>query len=134
MRKTLTIAALAVLAATAACKKSEPAPEATADATVAATEAVASATTPPGTYVVFDKDGKSSGTTQINADGSYRDTPPKGLPKAGLVTYKDGKICFDPSGDKEPVECWTESNRAADGSFTATSDTGEVVNVKPKAP
>ena len=42
--------------------------------------------------------------TTLNADGSYKDTPPKGLPTAGLVTYKDGKICFDPSGPKEGPE------------------------------
>lgn len=225
MRKTVMFAALAVLAATAACKKSEPVAEPTAAASAAASEVpgglaidgqpnagvfeatgpdgkkwttttfadgttiivkdgktlkgtwtstgpgnycetvdgkttcfkeelingvytstneadpkdkstikrMSSSPTPPGVYEVTSKDGKAAGTTQINADGSYRDTPPTGLPTAGLVSYKDGKICFDPSGDKAPVECWTESPRAADGSFTATSDTGEVVNVKPKA-
>jgi hypothetical protein len=93
---------------------------------------LASATTPPGLYEVTDKDGKPAGTTQINADGSYKDTPPTGLPVAGLITYKDGKTCFDPSGPKDGPECWTESARAADGSFTATSDEGETVSVKPK--
>lgn len=132
MRKSVSIIALALLAATSACKKSEPV-EAVASESAMPTEAAALAPSAPGDYMVTSSDGKPGGMTTINADGSYKDTPPKGLPVAGLVTYKNNKICFDPSGPKEGPECWTETAPAADGSFTATSDKGVTVSVKPKA-
>lgn len=139
MRNLTSIAIIAALAfTTAGCKKPAPAAEASTEAVasesaVAAGAAIANLTShTPGIFAVTTSDGKDGGTTTINADGTYKDTPVKGLPKAGLLTYKDGKICFDPSGPKEDPECWTETVPAADGSFTATSDKGVVVTVKPK--
>ena len=140
MRNISSVALIAALAlTTAGCKKAEPVVEATtevvvSDAAVAMPGAIANLTShTPGDYMVTTSEGKDGGVTTLNADGSYKDTPVKGLPKAGLVTYKDGKICFDPSGPKEGPECWTETVPAADGSFTATSDKGTKVTVKPKA-
>ena len=138
MRNVMPVAVIAVLAfTTAGCKKSEPVVEATTavvatDGAVASEGAMAVLTSHTlGDFKVTTSDGKDGGMTTLNADGSYKDTPPKGLPKAGLVTYKDGKICFDPSGPKEGPECWTETVPAADGSFKATSDKGVTVSVAP---
>jgi hypothetical protein len=50
-----------------------------------------------------------------------------------VVKLTDGKVCFDPSGKDKPTRCYTESVRAADGSFTATDEKGVVENVKPVA-
>ena len=132
MHKSGSIVILAALAiASAGCKKSEPAAEATMEATPSEMAAMPVATATPGTYDVMSSDGKARGTTTINADGTYRDVPAKGLAEAGIVKFTDGKTCFDPSGSKGP-ECWTESARAADGSFDATNEKGETVKVKPQ--
>lgn len=129
------VAVAAVAFALAACSK--PAPTATTtDAAVtaaAADAAAAPAPTPtPGTYAVTDAAGKERGITTINADGTYTDDVPGQRRVAGIVKFHDGKTCFDPSG-KAPEECYSESARAADGSFTATDASGAVMMVKPKA-
>lgn len=129
-------AAVAAIAVTlAACSKPAPAPVATEDGAVAAASEAAAAPAPtptPGAYAVTDAKGKDMGTTTINADGSYADDVPGQRRVSGIVKYHDGKTCFDPSGSA-PEECFTESVRAADGSFTATNAKGEVMTVKPKA-
>jgi hypothetical protein len=134
MHKSASIVVLAALAVAAAgCKKSEPAPEATATAAPAevATAPAPPLTPTPGNYDVTSTEGKPISKVTINADGTYREVPVKGLPEAGIVKITNGKTCFDPSGKKGP-ECWTESEKAADGSFTATSDSGSTVKVTPK--
>lgn len=119
--------------ALAACGKKEEAPVADA----ASSDAAAAARTPAaptgpaaGEYAVTDASGKPVLTSTLNADGTYRDVPTKGLPIAGVWAVKDGKTCFDPSG-KEPEECFTTSTPGADGSFTATGPDGTVLTVKP---
>ena len=126
----LSSAALAL----AACGKKEEAPVAApSEAAVATDAASAPAAGPtPGVYEVSDAAGKKLGTTTINADGSYADDSPSGHRVAGIVKMVDGKTCFDPSGKAE-AECFTDSARAADGSFTATDAKGVVVTVRPKA-
>ena len=137
MRKTISLASIALLAvAVAGCSKPAPAPDAAASTDAAAPSAAASwtpALPAPGKYEVTTSDGKPGGTTEIRADMGYTDTPPKGNAVSGIVKLTDGKVCFDPSGKTAPTECYTESVRAADGSFTATDEKGVTVNVKPAA-
>ena len=130
------IAAVAfVLATVSGCNRSEPAPEATASA--AASEAPPAAWTPAlpaaGAYDVTSSDGRPVAKVSIEPDHSYSRVPAQGLTEAGIVKLTDGKVCFDPSGKEKPTRCYTESVRAADGSFTATDDKGVTVNVKPAA-
>jgi hypothetical protein len=134
-RKTAIAAAAILLAAVSACKKPEPAAEAAA---TTAAEPVAAATwTPalptPGAYEVTSLAGEAVSKVSIEADYSYSVVPTKGLNEAGIVKLIDGKVCFDPSGKEKPTRCYTESVRAADGSFTATDEKGVVENVKPVA-
>ncbi|HCF24352.1 MULTISPECIES: hypothetical protein [unclassified Novosphingobium] len=129
----IALAASIALALTA-CGKKEEAPVAEASETAASTDAAAAQTTTitPGTFEVFDAAGKKQLTSTINADGTYADDLVNGQRIAGIVKVVDGKLCFDPSG-KAPQECYTESARAADGSFTATDEKGTVLTVKPVA-
>jgi hypothetical protein len=134
MHRSASIVVLAVLAVAASgCKKSEPAPEATVAAVPSAvvTAPPAPTTPTPGDYDVSSTAGKPISKVTINADGTYREVPVKGLPEAGIVRITNGKTCFDPSGKKGP-ECWTDSAKAADGSFTAISDSGATVKVTPR--
>ncbi len=126
----LSTAALAL----SACGKKEEAPVAVASEAVTATDAAAAtAIAPtPGVYEVTDAAGKKAGTTTINANGSYAEDSADGHRTAGIVKLVDGKTCFDPSGKAE-AECYTDSARAADGSFTATDAKGGVMTVRPKA-
>jgi hypothetical protein len=133
MHRSASIAVLALAVAAVSCKKSEPAPEATATAAPAevATASSAPPMPTPGDYVVTSTEGKPISKVTINADGTYREVPVRGLPVAGIVKVTNGKTCFAPSGKNGP-ECWTESEKAADGSFTATSDSGATVKVTPR--
>lgn len=119
--------------ALSACGKKEEAPVAAASETAAADASAAqSAAITPGTFEVFDAAGKKQLTSTINSDGTYADDLVNGQRIAGIVKVVDGKLCFDPSG-KAPQECYSESARAADGSFTATDEKGTVLTVKPVA-
>ena len=120
--------------ALAACGKKDEAPVAVDSDAVAATDAAAAPAAGPtaGVYEVTDAAGKKVNTVTINADGSYAEDPATGRRVAGIVKMVDGKTCFDPSGKAEP-ECYTDSARAADGSFTATDAKGGVLTVRPKA-
>jgi hypothetical protein len=136
MRVSTTIAVAVALTALSACNRSESPAEPAA--TEAATEAAAAATWTPalpaaGTYEVSDSAGKALAKVTVNADMSYLRVPTTGPNEAGIVKLIDGKVCFDPSGTKLPNDCYIESVRAADGSFTATDDKGVVVTAKPAA-
>jgi len=134
MRALGLIAVSALALALAACGKKEEAPVADAASSDAAAVAASTPAADPasmaGDYAVFDASGKQMLTSSLNADGTYRDIPAKGLPIAGVWAIKDGKTCFDPSG-KDPEECFTTSTPGADGSFTATGADGAVLTVKP---
>jgi hypothetical protein len=136
MQHKASIAAAAILlAALSGCSKPEPAAEATSSA--AAAPVAAATWTPalptPGAYAVSSATGEALAKVSIEADYSYSQTPTKGLAEAGIVKLTDGKVCFDPSGKDKPTRCYTESVRAADGSFTATDEKGVVENIKPAA-
>ena len=135
MQRTSSIAAAVVLfAAVSGCGKQEPAAEVTQSA---AAPVAATTWTPalpaPGAYDVTSSDGKPLAKATIGADYAYSRVPTKGLTEAGVVKLADGKVCFDPSGKDKPTHCYTESVRAADGSFTATDEKGVVVTGRPVA-
>ena len=129
------LALLLGVALLASCgdKEEAAAPEAVAsdampmDAGAASAAPVAAVT--PGSYDVTGPDGTKSVDT-LMADGKYvsRDANDK-VTDQGTWAVKDGKTCFVPEGKAE--ECYTESARAADGSFTATGADGKVTQVAP---
>lgn len=125
MRKIMMIAAVAALGA---CSK--PAEEPAAPASSAAAEAApaAAAIIQAGDYTFVDKD-KKQGKLTIAADNTYSVTWPNGTTAKGTVSEKDGKGCYDEEGDKVPTLCWKNDPPAADGTWTATSDDGQVVTV-----
>ena len=114
-----------------ACQKAE-APAAEESAPTEAAAAPAAVQSPDaGTYDGTNPDG-TTGSSTLNADGTYWDQDGAGKVTAkGTWAVKDGKTCFVPEGAAE--ECFTESARAADGSFTATDSKGNTVQVKPRA-
>ena len=131
MKKLAIAASIAVLAACGPAPKEEPAVEETAAAPVEA-PAVANGSA-PGTYIATGADGTEV-TAVINADGTYIDTAADGSVIAeGTWAVVDGKTCFTPKAEGATAECWTESAPGEDGSFTATSDTGDTVTVRPAA-
>ncbi len=126
MRILLTFAAVAVLAG---C--SEPAPEPTPTQTATAPEPVAAEGVAAGTYEFTGADGET-GTTTINADGTYSVVMFDGTESGGTYARRNGMDCFDPDGDETEL-CWSVGEPAADGSFTSTSTEGETVTVRPQA-
>ncbi len=93
----------------------------------------ANGTVTPMMAEVMGADGPQ-GISSVNADGTYQDMDADGaLVAEGTWTVVDGKTCFTPSTEGADAACWTESEPAKDGSFTAVSDTGEEVTVKPVA-
>lgn len=89
--------------------------------------------TAPGTYTVSNDEGPA-GTSVLNADGTYQDLATDGsIASEGTWEVVDGKTCFTSSEEGAEALCWTESEPAEDGSFTATSDAGETVTVSPAA-
>ena len=132
MRKLIAVAGLATLVA---CNQSEPAPE--AEPTVEETAAPVSYTangSPSGAYIATEADGTAT-TTTLNADGTYIDTDAEGNTLAeGTWAVRDGKTCFTPTTEGVEPMCFTEGAVGADGSFTATPDSGDPVTVKPVPP
>lgn len=123
------IAASLVLLAGCNAKTDTPDGSGTSDAAAATPVAAPSPT--PGAYDVTNPDGSKGGTT-LKADGTYEDTDAAGKVTAkGTWSVKNGKTCFVPEG--KPEECYTESARAADGSFSATDAKGGIIQVKPHA-
>ncbi len=116
---------MAVVATLAACSQKAEQAAAPAEPAAAPAPAPAPALDPSvvGAYNVKLADG-SMGKTVINADGSYVDTDAQGKEIKGTFSRNGNQDCFDPEGDA-PVECWTASPPAADGSFTATSPDGK---------
>ncbi len=128
MRKLVIAASIAALAACSPAPKEEPAAEETAAAEpAAATTANGSVA---GTYMVTGPDG-SEATSVLNADGTYTDTGADGTVAEGTWAVVDGKTCFTGKEEGAKPVCWTEAAPGEDGSFTATSDTGETVTVRP---
>jgi hypothetical protein len=128
MKHYILLAAVSILAACSQQKAAEPA----ASESAAATAEAAPAPSPTaGTYDVSMADG-TKGVSILNADGTYEDQDAGGKTTVkGTWAVKDGKTCFTPEGKAE--ECFAESARAADGSFTATDAKGATVQVTPRA-
>jgi len=122
MKKMIALASIAVLAACSQAETEAPAVE----ETVAAVESAASEVT-PGTYNVAWDDGTTSVFT-LNEDGSYASTR-DGESEEGTSAIVDGKICFSPSVEGAETDCWSNSEVAADGSFTSVSDDGQTVTL-----
>lgn len=131
MRKLLLAASILTLAA---CTGEAPAPaEEEAVAEAPAPEGVVANGSPAGAYDVTNADGTTM-TANINADGTYSDVAADGtVVEEGTYAVVDGKTCFTPTTEGATPMCFTESERAEDGSFTATPDEGDPVTVKPKA-
>lgn len=122
MKKLIALASVAVLAACSPAETEAPVVE----ETVAAVEAMPGSVT-PGTYNVSRDDGTTSVFT-LNEDGSF--TSVTGDETAnGTSAVVDGKICFTGSEEGAEAECWTNSEVAADGSFSSVSDGGATVQV-----
>jgi hypothetical protein len=125
MRKIILIAGLAALAA---CSKPAEAPAAADSGAAVADASAAAGDSPAGDYTFVDKD-KKTGKLSVAADNSYVVTLPDGTVQKGTVSNKDGKACYDGEGDTPPTMCWANGEPAADGTWTATSDDGQVVTV-----
>jgi len=122
----------APLALTACAQEAEVADADIEEAEVAAVT-TANGTVTPMTGEVSNAEG-SQGLSTLNADGTYQDLDSEGNVVAeGAWAVVDGKTCFTPSTEGVEAQCWTESEPAEDGAFTATSDAGEEVTVTPVA-
>jgi hypothetical protein len=128
MRLLVIAASLAVLAACGPAPKKEPAAEETVAAEPAAMTTANG--TVAGTYMVTGPDG-SEATSVLNADGTFTDTAADGTVSEGTWAVVDGKTCFTAKEEGATPECWTEAAPGEDGSFTATSDAGATVTVRP---
>lgn len=129
IRKLLLCAAPLVLAACSG----EPAEKAIVDESVAE-EAVAMITangSPIGDYAATAPDGSVT-LTAFNEDGTYVDTEESGAVVAeGTWAVTDGKTCFSPTTEEVAPMCFTETEPAEDGSFTASPDEGDPVAIAP---
>ena len=126
MRMIFMIAAVAALGACSKPAETPAEPEASAAAAEAAP--ASAAVERAGDYTFLNKD-KQQGKVTIMADNTYSVTLPDGTSQKGTVTETDGKACYDAEGDKVPTMCWKNDPPAADGTWTATSDDGQVVTV-----
>ncbi|HTK72304.1 MAG TPA: hypothetical protein VL331_07415 [Croceibacterium sp.] len=128
--KKLTLVLLTATALAGCKQQATPAPAPSEAATTAAAAGPSSANgSPAGAYAVTAKDGTLT-TTALNADGTYTDSDASGkVVGQGTWAVKDGKTCF--MATKGDSGCYTEAAPGADGSFTATSEKGDTVTVKP---
>lgn len=128
MRFLVIAASLAVLSACGPAPKEQAAAEETVAAEPAAMTTANG--TVAGTYIITGPDG-SEATSTINADGTYSGKAPDGSVIEGTWAVVDGKTCFTTKEEGAKPECWTEAAPGEDGTFTATSDAGETVTVRP---
>lgn len=131
MNKLVLLAGVALLASCGAKEEAAP-PEVAASDTVpidVGTTAAPVASVTPGSYEFKDPAGKLLIDT-LAEDGTYVERDEAGkVVENGKWSVKDGKTCFAPDGKDEM--CFTESARAADGSFTATAPDGSTTKVAP---
>jgi hypothetical protein len=117
-RIVMALVPLTILAACSSEPAEEPVTEEVAEEIAEAPAMTAANGSPAGTYEVTAADGTVT-TSTLNADGTYEDTA------------ADGKTCFTPTTEGEEAMCYTETAPAADGSFTATPDSGDPLTVRP---
>lgn len=87
--------------------------------------------TPAGVYEVSAADGTSSIVT-INPDGTYSQvTPDGGNAAEGLLEIVDGQTCFKVRRAGATALCYTESEPDESGAYTATTDSGLELTVRP---
>lgn len=87
--------------------------------------------TPAGVYEVSAADGTASIVT-INADGTYSQVTPDGSNAArGTLEVVGEQTCFRVHSPGAVALCYSESAPAADGSYTASTDDGLVLTVRP---
>ena len=125
------LAIVASVFALVACS-AEPAVESEPEEAVA--DFVTANGSPPGTYEFTGADGATSLIT-VEADGSFSQMAPDGTFGAtGTLEVVDGKTCARlQTRGAEPL-CYTEGERAEDGSFMSTPDGGETIQVRPLSP
>ncbi|KLI63521.1 hypothetical protein AAV99_07075 [Aurantiacibacter marinus] len=127
---------LAAPLALVACAEPAAEEEAVIDEALVEAEAPAMTTgngSPAGTYSVTMADG-SIGTSMLNADGTSQSMDAEGnVVQESTWAIVDGKTCFTSIEEGSEPECWTESEPDETGTFTATSDDGEIVTVSPQA-
>ena len=86
----------------------------------------------PGTFEVVGSDGEAGLQSVLREDGTYTDLGEDGaILGEGSWAVTEGKTCFTFQSDEgEETDCWSESEPAEDGSFTATNDDGETITVR----
>lgn len=128
-----TLALLAVTAALAACSQAAPEADAAPDGAEHSNSSAGTGEDTgaggPGTYEVTYTDGTTARMTSAE-DGTFSSITGN-TAITGTVTSVDGKACFDAYADDEGAMCWTAGETAPDGSWIATSDSGETVTVRP---
>ncbi len=84
-----------------------------------------------GSYDVTQADG-SRMISVLNANGSYTDSVTGAVVESGTWENKDGgSTCFTPAeGSSGKPTCFTFGTTGADGSFTATPDSGDPIKIK----
>ena len=81
----------------------------------------------------LEQRARALGYTSEEID-AYTDSDAEGNVVAeGSWAVGDGKTCFTPTTEGVEAMCFTESEPAEDGSFTATPDEGDPVTVRPAA-
>ena len=136
--KTWILAAVAIVALTGCKAKDEKAAPAASSSSAMQSSSMAPAAKAgsnagPGVYEVTDAKGTKT-STSIMADGMYEDKDASGktTAKGKWTSPAAMQTCFTPDSGKKV--CYTETPRAADGTFTATPDDGSgAVTVKKTA-
>jgi hypothetical protein len=86
---------------------------------------------PAGVYEVSAADGSTSIVT-INAEGTYSHvTPDGGNAATGTLEVVDEQTCFKVRRPGSVPLCYTEGELAPDGSYSASTDSGVELTVRP---
>lgn len=119
--------ALASCVALAACAQGED--DAAVEADAATTAEAPAEESMAGTYEATMADGTVV-TTIVDEDGNYVDRVDGARVEMGTVAMVNGQTCFNSSEEGSAPDCWTDGEKAEDGSWTATNDDGESVTVR----
>lgn len=119
MRKIVSIAALAALAACGQIQSADEQSKAPADPP-AATAPHSNAA--PGTYVRTTADGSMT-TTMLQGDGTYSTWVAGAQTEVGKWAVKNNETCFTPDQGKQ--RCGSDGPMQPDGRFRVTPDQGD---------